>query len=242
MSLIKISPSIMCADLANLGEEVRALIKAGADRVHFDIMDGSFVPDIGLSHLEINALRDLTSVPFEVHMMIVDPIRYVKKFVRAGGDIICVHIESCTNLYEVIQEIKEEGAKAGVALNPATPICVIENVLMELDMVLLMTVNPGRKIPGVKSKDYIPAVLEKALSLRQIIQKRALNIDIEADGSVNERSIVDMARAGINLFVVGSAIFDREALMVDKICSLREKADRAFSKWSLHIEKERRLI
>jgi ribulose-phosphate 3-epimerase len=122
MSLIKISPSIMCADLTNLGEEIQALTRAGADRLYFDIMDGNFVPDIGLSHLEIKTLRSLTSVPFEVHMMIINPLRYVEVFIKAGGNIICVHAESCTNLYDVIQAIKEKGGKAGVALNPATPI------------------------------------------------------------------------------------------------------------------------
>jgi len=232
MSLIKISPSIMCADLTNLGDEIQTLTKAGADRLHFDIMDGNFVPDIGLSHLEIKALRPLTSVPFEVHMMIINPIRYVETFIKAGGNTICVHVESCTNLYEVIQEIKEKGAKAGVALNPATPICTIENILTDLDVVLLMMVNPGRKIPGVKSADYIPSVLNKALCLRQMIQKKGLNIDIEADGSVNEKSIVDMANVGVNAFVVGSAIFDKRALKTDKIRNLRDEAKKAFAKWS----------
>ncbi|MFQ5834750.1 MAG: ribulose-phosphate 3-epimerase [bacterium] len=228
MSLIKISPSIMCADLTNLGEEIRALTRAGADRLHFDIMDGNFVPDIGLSHLEIEALRSLTSVPFEVHMMIINPLRYVEVFIKAGGNIICVHAESCTNLYDVIQAIKEKGGKASVALNPATPICLIENILTDLDVVLLMMVNPGHKIPGVRSADYIPAVLDKAFCLRQVIQERRLNIDIEADGSVNEKSIVDMANAGVNAFVVGSAIFDKGVLRTDKICNLRNKAKKNF--------------
>jgi len=232
MGLIKISPSMMCADLTRFGEEIQALTKAGADRMHFDIMDGNFVPSIGLSYLEVKALRSLTSIPFEVHMMMINPIKYVEVFIKAGGNIICVHPESCTNIYEVIQEIKEKGGKAGVALNPATPICMIENILMDLDIVLLMTVNPGHKTPGVKSADYIPAVLDKASYLRQIIQKRGLNIDIEADGSVNEESIVNMANAGINTFVVGSAIFDERPIKRDKICGLRNRAEKAFSKWS----------
>ncbi len=232
MSLIKISPSIMCADLTSLGEESRALVKAGADRLHFDIMDGNFVPDIGLSHLEIKALRSLTSVPFEVHMMIINPLRYVEMFIKGGGNIICVHAESCTNLYEVIQAIKEKGGKAGVALNPATPICLIENMLTDLDVVLLMMVNPGRKIPGVKSTDYIPAVLNKASHLREMIERRRLNIDIEADGSVNEESIVDMANAGVNAFVVGSAIFNEGLLRTNTIQSLRNRAQKAFSEWN----------
>jgi len=222
----------MCADLTNLGEEIQTLTKAGADRLHFDIMDGNFVPDIGLSHLEIKALRSLTSVPFEVHMMIINPLQYVEVFIKAGGNIICVHAESCINLYEVIQAIKEKGGKAGAALNPATPICLIENILAYLDVVLLMMVNPGRKIPGVKSPDYIPAVVDKAFRLRRIIQKRGLNIDIEADGSVNEKSIFGMANAGVNAFVVGSAIFDKGVLRTDKICNLRNKAKKAFSEWN----------
>lgn len=232
MSLIKISPSIMCADLTSLGEEIRALVKAGADRLHFDIMDGNFVPNIGLSHLEIKALRSLTSVPFEVHMMIINPLRYVEMFIKEGGNIICVHAESCTNLYEVIQAIREKGGKAGVVLNPATPIRLIENMLTDLDVVLLMMVNPGRKIPGVKSADYIPAVLNKASHLREMIERRRLDIDIEADGSVNEESIVDMANAGVNAFVVGSAIFDGGLFRTNTIQSLRNRARKAFSEWN----------
>lgn len=230
MGLIKISPSMMCADLTRLGEEIRILTKAGADRMHFDIMDGSFVSSIGLTYLEIKALRSLTSIPFEVHMMIVNPIKYVEVFIKAGGNIICVHPESCTNIYEVIQEIKEKGGKAGIALNPATPICAIENILTDLDVVLLMMVNPGRKTPGVKSADYIPAVLDKALCLRRIIQKKGINIDIEADGSVNEKSIVNMANAGVNTFIIGSAIFDERPIKRDKIWSLRNRAEKAFFK------------
>jgi len=232
MGLIKISPSMMCADLTRLGEEVQTLTKADVDRMHFDIMDGNFVPSIGLSYLEIKALRSLTSIPFEVHLMMINPIKYVEVFIKAGGNIICVHPESCTNIYEVIQEIKEEGGRAGVALNPATPICAIENILTDLDLVLLMMVNPGRKTPGVKGANYVPAVLDKALCLRKIIQKRRLNLDIEADGSVNEKSIVNMANAGVNTFVIGSAIFDEKGLKRDKICNLRNRAEKAFSEWN----------
>jgi len=232
MNIIKISPSLMCADLANLGEEVKTLTSIKADQLHFDIMDGNFVPDIGLSHLEIKAVRHLTPLLFEAHMMIVNPLRYVGVFVEAGADIICIHAESCTNLYKVIQEIKQRGKKAGVALNPATPLCMVENILTEIDLILLMMVSPGYKVPGVKSAGYFPGVLEKASCLREIIRKKELNIDIEADGSVNEKSIVNMAGAGINVFVVGSALFDERPLSAHKIQELRNRAEKAFlEKW-----------
>jgi ribulose-phosphate 3-epimerase len=200
---IKIAPSILSADFAKLGAEIKEVEQGGAGLIHVDVMDGHFVPNITIGPLIVEAIRPHTQLPLDVHLMIEQPERYVADFAKAGADLITVHQEATVHLHRLIHQIKELGVKVGVALNPATPIETIQHVLSDLDMVLLMTVNPG--FGGQK---FIPAVLQKIETLRQhLIVQGYQHIDIEVDGGINAVTARQVAGAGANVLVAGTAIF-----------------------------------
>lgn len=208
---MKIAPSILAADFAKLGEEIRDIEAGGADYVHIDVMDGHFVPNITMGPQVVSAIRPLTDLVLDVHLMIEGPDRYIPDFVKAGADIVSVHVETCPHLHRTIHLIKEQGAKAGVVLNPATPIETIQHVLDDIDLVLLMTVNPG--FGGQK---FIDAVLPKIRMLSDIIKKKGLAVEIEVDGGINAETARMCREAGTDVFVAGSAIFkekDRKAVI-----------------------------
>lgn len=198
----KIAPSILSADFSRLGEEVRAVQKAGADLIHIDVMDGHFVPNITIGPLVVEAVRKVTTLPLDVHLMISNPDQYIEDFAGVGSDIITVHVEACIHLNRTIDLIKKRGVKAGVVLNPATPLSVLDYVLEEVDMVLLMSVNPG-----FGGQFFIPSVVHKISRLRELIEAHSLPVEIEVDGGINLETASMVARAGADIFVAGSAIF-----------------------------------
>jgi len=198
----KIAPSILSADFARLGEEVRAVETAGADYIHIDVMDGHFVPNITIGPMIVKAVRRLTKLPLDVHLMISNPDQFISAFVEAGADMITVHAEAVHHLHRSVQYIRRAGAKPAVSLNPATPLQVIEYVLSDLDMILVMTVNPG-----FESQEFIPEMVPKIELLRDMIDKRGIKVDIEVDGGINPETIYRVALAGADVFVAGSAIF-----------------------------------
>ncbi len=199
---MELAPSILSADFSILGEEIRKVDRAGADYIHIDVMDGIFVPSISFGFPVISSVRKVTDKPFDVHLMIDEPVRYIDEFVKAGADIISVHCESCRHLNRTLQTIREKGVKAGVVLNPATPLEALTYVLEDVDMVLLMSVNPG--FGGQK---YIPNTTEKIMRLREIIDRRGLRTKIEIDGGINLTNAREIADAGADVLVAGSAVF-----------------------------------
>ncbi|ANU22864.1 ribulose-phosphate 3-epimerase [Planococcus donghaensis] len=203
--MIKIAPSILAADFAKLGEEVLEVEKAGADWIHVDVMDGHFVPNISFGAIVLNAIRPLTKLPMDVHLMIENPDLYIEEFAKAGADYITVHVEACPHLHRTIQLIRSFGVKPGVVLNPHTPIETIQHILEDIDLVLFMTVNPG--FGGQK---FIHSVVPKVKQLSDIIKEKELSIEIEIDGGINEETIVACAEAGATVFVAGSAIYSKK--------------------------------
>jgi len=201
--MVKIAPSILSADFSRLGEEIIAAEKAGADLVHIDVMDGQFVPNITIGPLVVKAVKKVASIPLDVHLMIIDPDKYVKEFADSGADIITVHSEACVHLHRSIQNIKECGVKAAVSLNPATPVSDIEIVLPYVDMVLIMSVNPG--FGGQK---FIPEALEKIKTLKRMITERNLNVEIEVDGGVTVDNVAEVNKSGADIVVMGSAFYN----------------------------------
>ncbi|MBM7665113.1 ribulose-phosphate 3-epimerase [Solibacillus kalamii] len=203
--MIKIAPSILAADFAKLGQEVKEVEAAGAELIHIDVMDGHFVPNISFGAIALEAIRPLSTLPMDVHLMIENPDQYIEQFAKAGADYITVHVEACRHLHRTIQLIRSHGVKPGVVLNPHTPIETIQHILEDVDMVLFMTVNPG--FGGQK---FIESVVPKVEALSKIIKERGLNIEIEIDGGINAETIVPCAKAGATVFVAGSAIYSKE--------------------------------
>jgi ribulose-phosphate 3-epimerase len=200
--MAKIAPSILSADFTRLGEEIRRVQEAGADLIHVDVMDGHFVPNITIGPLIVEAAKRSTDLPLDVHLMISDPDAYVDAFARAGADGITVHCEAVHHLHRSIQRVRLAGARAAVSLNPATPLDPLEYILEDLDMVLLMSVNPG-----FGGQEFIPAVLSKIERLRKRIDDRGLAVEIEVDGGIGPDNIAEVHAAGADVFVAGSAIF-----------------------------------
>ena len=197
-----IAPSILSADFGRLGDEVRAVEAAGADWIHVDVMDGHFVPNITIGPLVVEGLRKYTSLPLDVHLMIENADRYVGDFASAGADIITVHAEANTHLHRTVMAIKELGKKAGVSLNPATSVSALDHILPDVDMVLLMSVNPG-----FGGQVFIQSSLAKARSVKSMIDGLGLSIDIEMDGGVKPSNATQVIESGVNALVAGSAIF-----------------------------------
>jgi len=204
---IKIAPSILSADFGRLAEEVRAVDEAGADLIHVDVMDGRFVPNLTIGPIVVRAVRAATHLPLDVHLMIVEPEKYVEEFAAAGADIITVHVEACVHLHRVIHQIKALGKKAGVSLNPHTPVSMLDHVLGDLDLVLIMSVNPG-----FGGQSFIPAALDKirALAAKKKADRRFSSIDIEVDGGVNAKTAGSVVAAGADILVAGSFVFQHE--------------------------------
>ena len=204
--MLKLAPSLLAADFKRLEEQVQTVERAGAEYLHLDVMDGAFVPSISFGMPAIQSLRSCTGLVFDVHMMVEEPGRYIQDIKAAGADLICVHQEACIHLDRTVNQIKEAGLKAAVALNPATPVSTLENILPELDMVLIMSVNPG--FGGQK---FIPYALDKVRRVRAMADERGLETDIQVDGGVTAENAGALIQAGANVLVAGSAVFKGDA-------------------------------
>lgn len=203
--MVKIAPSILSANFAKLGEEILDVERGGADYIHVDVMDGHFVPNITIGPLIVEAIRPVTKLPLDVHLMIENPDQYIEAFAKAGADYITVHVEACPHLHRTIQLIKSFGVKAGVVLNPATPVITIQHIIEDVDMVLLMTVNPG--FGGQK---FISSVLPKIAEVKKLADQFNSNLEIEIDGGVNEETAKLCIEQGANVLVAGSAVYNQE--------------------------------
>jgi len=202
--MLKIAPSILAANFGRLAEEVERVEAGGADLIHIDAMDGHFVPNLGIGPMIVKSLREVTKLPFNVHLMVEEPERFVQLYIDAGADIVTVHVETFRSLYNTIRSIREFGKKAGIALNPPTPLCSIEYLLDDVDLILVMSVDPG-----FGGQTFIPNVLPKITMARRMISERGLEIDLAVDGGVDERTAPSVVKAGANVLVMGSAIFHK---------------------------------
>ncbi len=200
--MIKLAPSILSADFARLGEQIDEAARAGADYIHVDVMDGHFVPNISIGAPVVASIRPITSLPLDVHLMIEHPERFISEFVQAGAAIITVHVETCSHLRKTIQLIKELGARAGVSLNPPTPVSAVEEFLPHVDLVLVMSVNPG-----FGGQVFIPETLPKIAEIRKILDDRGLRAELEVDGGINADNAPDIVKAGATVLVAGNSIF-----------------------------------
>jgi ribulose-phosphate 3-epimerase len=201
--MVKIAPSILSADFLNLGQEIKAAETAGADMLHIDIMDGHFVPNMTIGPFIVEAIRKITSLPLDVHLMIEEPDRYLRDFIKAGADYLTVHYEASTHLHRTVQQIRENGVKAGVSLNPATPVWSLEHILPDIDIALLMSVNPGFGGQG-----FIPQAIDKIKILKKLVKEKGLSTSIEVDGGIKLGNAPDVISAGADILVMGSAFFN----------------------------------
>ncbi len=213
---IKIAPSILSADFSRLGEQVAEAEKGGADAIHIDIMDGNFVPNITMGPMIVDAIRNWTSLPFDLHMMVEAPERYIDDFAGAGADIITVHAEACIHLHRTIHQILEAGKKPSVALSPATPVAAIEEVIDDLDQALVMTVNPG-----FGGQTFIESMLGKVSRVRALIDERGLSTDLQVDGGVSASTAASVVKAGANVLVAGSAVYNDRMSVAEGIAAIR---------------------
>ncbi|MCF7729014.1 MAG: ribulose-phosphate 3-epimerase [Chthoniobacterales bacterium] len=198
----KLAPSILAADFANLGNQVKAVVEAGADRIHIDVMDGHFVPNLSMGEPIVRSLRPVTKLPFEVHLMITNPDLFLEEFAAAGADTFIIHYEGNNNLHRTVQKAKLLGKKIGVAINPATPASLLETILPELDLVLIMTVNPG-----FGSQHFLPLTLPKITQVQAMLHHQSLHAEIEVDGGIDATTILMAHQAGATVFVAGTSIF-----------------------------------
>ena len=216
VSSVKIAPSILSADFARLGEQVAEAEAAGADYIHVDVMDGHFVPSITIGPLIVRALRPRTKLPLDVHLMIEEPDRYIAEFADAGADILTVHVETTPHLHRTVQSIKERGVKAGVSLNPSTPVSSVEEIAPFLDLLLVMSVNPG-----FGGQRFIPEVLPKIARLRRMLDERGSPAELEVDGGVNESTAALVVEAGARVLVAGSAVFNQRESVAQAMDRMR---------------------
>ncbi|MBU2700259.1 ribulose-phosphate 3-epimerase [Sporomusaceae bacterium BoRhaA] len=205
MNTIKIAPSILSADFSCLADEIKRVEEAGADLIHIDVMDGHFVPNLTFGPPVVAAIRKVTKLPFDVHLMITNPEEFITPFAKAGADILTVHAETTHHLHKALQEIHGLGMKAGVSLNPATPLTLIEEVLEDIDMILIMTVNPG-----FGGQSFIPSTLHKIKRLRAMLNEQKLSTNIEVDGGITTQNAVEAIQAGATILVAGSAIYSAQ--------------------------------
>jgi ribulose-phosphate 3-epimerase len=213
---IKIAPSILSADFSRLGEQVAEAEAGGADMIHIDIMDGHFVPNLTFGSIVVQSIRSWTSLPFDLHVMMAEPDAFIPQFAKSGADSITVHAEACTHLHKVVQQIKEEGKRASVAISPATPISAVEEILDELDQVLVMTVNPG-----FGGQAFIESVVPKIARMRALLDERGLKTDLQVDGGVSVATANTVVQAGANILVAGSAVYNKDSTVAESIKRIR---------------------
>jgi ribulose-phosphate 3-epimerase len=221
--MIEIAPSILAADFTRLGQQVSDALACGVKRIHVDVMDGHFVPNISMGPFVVQWIKPIVAKAgaiIESHLMIEEPERYISDFVKAGADLVTVHVETCPHIHRTLQQIRELGAKVGVALNPATPLVTLEEILDQVDLVLVMTVNPG-----FGGQEFIPECLDKIARLRKMLTERKLpQVDIEIDGGVHVGTIAAAARTGATVAVVGTGVFNNAASVAENIAALRKVA------------------
>ena len=219
MPEFKLAPSILTADFTRLGEQISAAERAGVDYIHVDVMDGRFVPNITIGPLIVAALRASTTLPLDVHLMIADPDQYITDFARAGANIITVHQEACVHLHRTLQRIHDTGCRAGVALNPATPFALVEDILEDVDLLLIMSVNPG-----FGGQSFIPRSLRKLAQARELLTQRGLRAELEVDGGVKASNLGAVLAAGADVVVAGSAVYRPDASVEAAVAQLRAAA------------------